>query len=226
MNCDNVRSQLALFVYGDVSTADAEMIRAHLAWCAACRGEQQAIERVRELLGRIPDHSTQALSLPKLYKQLAERTERKLRRWRWAAMLALATIAALAALAFLPRMELRVDGEQFTVRWAATPTPRTEPDPLPLDTLVGSAPATSARPRSQVELEDQLSLLRQIVHALVRDAGKGETGPRAVPPQFEARLAELERRFELRLREIERDFRTLYRVQFASRDQAERGGKP
>ena len=52
MNCTNCQEQLAAYCEGLLDPATAAETHEHLAGCDACRGEQQAIERLRACLWR------------------------------------------------------------------------------------------------------------------------------------------------------------------------------
>src|SRR5260370_37613156 len=78
------------------------------------------MRQVRRLLDAPPSPEV-SVNLAQLYHQAAARQQRHLQRWRRAAVLFFGAAAALVALALVPRLEVRLDGHQFVLRWANPP---------------------------------------------------------------------------------------------------------
>src|SRR5262249_43070720 len=163
MNCTDIREQLAGFVYGDLEPGEAARVRVHLDGCPACRHELAAVKDVRQLLDTVPAPAM-AVDLPALYRELAERQTRGARRWRRSA-LALAAVAALLLLLLTLPVHLGIENSQLSLRWGT-------PEPIP-SIVAPHATVPTSEPRSQVD-EEQVRLLRELVHALQRDADSRE----------------------------------------------------
>ncbi len=51
MTCESLRADLAAYVYGDVTRADARALEAHVETCASCREELRGLQRTAASLG-------------------------------------------------------------------------------------------------------------------------------------------------------------------------------
>src|SRR5436190_1583655 len=115
MTCHEIRDLLPLHLYGDLAAEQRAAVDAHLQECANCRAEFAAVAAVRNGLDAavVP---APAVDLAALYRAEGDRLRRRARRWRVAA--AAAAVAALLLL--VPRLDVRLDGRQFSVRWSQT----------------------------------------------------------------------------------------------------------
>lgn len=161
MKCTAVRAALPLLIYGEPSPHEEAALREHLAGCAACRREHEALQGVRRLLDAVPAPRVE-VDLPRLHQSLADRQARRLRRWRRGA-LALGAVAAALLLTVGLRLEVRLEAGQMIVRWGEPPSPVPAPPPLSAQSLVHPA----ALPP---ETEAEVRVLRELIHALKRDA--------------------------------------------------------
>jgi hypothetical protein len=166
MKCPDVRAALPLLIYGDVGGPERAALTEHLAGCAACRREKQALESVRGLLGVAPLPPVQ-VDLPRLYQSLAARQARSVKRWR-RAVLALGAVAALLLFFVGLRLEVRLGPDQLVVSWG-------EPPPAAPPGGTGVPPVQfpdrrDAGPTVSPEMVAELQLLRELVHALKQDA--------------------------------------------------------
>src|SRR5581483_1751677 len=130
MNCPQARERLPEMLYGGLPPEAAAAVAAHLAGCAACRRELDALQQVRQALDAIPPVAAE-VDLPRLYRAAAQAQERRSRRWRRAALVFAGLAAALVLFAILPSLEVRCEGHQFVVRWGTPPAPSSEPQPAP-----------------------------------------------------------------------------------------------
>ena len=162
MNCANVRQELPSLVYRDATPEQAERLQAHLAGCWQCQREYAALQQVPRLLDLLPA-PTLTVDLSRLYRQAAERQQRRLRLWRRAALAA----AAAVLLAFGLRLDVRVEAHQLMVRWGSPPDVA-EAVPSPVHSVpVPAANAAKAEPGPDVE--DQLRIVSELVQMLAKD---------------------------------------------------------
>ncbi|HEY7154424.1 MAG TPA: zf-HC2 domain-containing protein [Gemmataceae bacterium] len=159
MKCTDARASLPLLIYGDLPPEEEAELRNHLASCPICRREQEAIQGVRRLLDAAPVPAVE-VDVPRLFQSVAARQARRLRRWRRIALAAGAVAAALLLVLGL-RLQIRVEARQLVVRWGEPH--RVAPAPVTPKTIV-TTPALYA------ETEAELTVLRELVHALKQDA--------------------------------------------------------
>jgi len=103
---------------------------------------------VRTLLDAAPVPEPRPVDLAALYRAAAERQTAVSRRWRRVAIGGAVLAAGVLLVAFLPRLEFRLTGHEFTVRWG------TPPESVPV------APASD--PRIEQLLEEQSKQLAAI----------------------------------------------------------------
>ncbi len=174
MKCTDVRASLPLLIYGDVPPEEETELRNHLAGCLVCRREQEALQGVRRLLDAAPAPAVE-IDMPRLFQSVAARQARRLKRWRRVALAAGAVAAALLLVLGL-RLQIRLESRQLIVRWG-DPSPAA-PAPVAPKTIV-TAPALPA------DTEAELTVLRELIHALKQDADDRDQ-------QFQERLTRLE----------------------------------
>jgi hypothetical protein len=199
MNCTDIREQLAGFVYGDLEPGDAAHVQAHLDRCPACCRELAALKNVRQLLDTVPAPAM-AVDLPALYRELAERQTRGARRWRRSAM-AFAAVAALLLMALALPVHLGFENSQLTIRWGA---------PEPLQPIVAApVPSPPIEPRLQAD-EEQVRLLRELVHALQRDTDSRDLQRQQDLVRLQARIIALQRQMDQQRTETQENVNALY----------------
>lgn len=71
MNCDDTKAQLVDYLSRQLSAPEHEALAAHLAGCAECREELQAVERVWHTLGSVPVPEPGPQVRPEFYAMLA-----------------------------------------------------------------------------------------------------------------------------------------------------------
>jgi len=159
MKCTDVRAVLPLLIYGDLGSEEDAALRSHLAGCADCRREQQALAGVRRALDAafVPHVE---VDLPQLHRSLTARQMRRARRWR-RGTLVLGAIAAVLLLALGLRLEIRLGSGQLVVLWGDPPSPA--PTPAVPQPIVSNATLPP-------ETEAELRVLSELIHALKRDS--------------------------------------------------------
>jgi hypothetical protein len=163
MNCRHVRDQLPALLYGDLPPDEVAGVQTHLQACRACRQEELVLRQVRRLLDTLPTPDV-SVNLAQLYRQAAERQQRRVRRWRRAAVLSFAAAAAVVVLAVRPRFEVRLGEHQLVLRWA-NPPPTEPPAPVPVPPALAQAPPP---PRSEPGLLPQMQEQVQVLGELVQ----------------------------------------------------------
>jgi hypothetical protein len=213
MNCSQTRACLPEWLGGDLPSDTAAGVDTHLAGCAECRRESEALKQVRQALDALPA-ATAEVDLPRLYRTVAEAQERRYRRWRRGACVLGGVAAALALVAVLPALEVRVDGHQFVMRWGAPPPLQGTVAPLPAPPEPASErpPAPSA---TAPDVEERLRLLGDLVQMLADDAGQRDERRRRDLETLRAQFNDLREQSRLWRLATERDVAALYAVQFS-----------
>lgn len=103
---------------------------------------------LRKLLDAAPAPDPRPVDLAALYRAAAERQAVVGRRWRRVTVGGAVLAAGVLLVAFVPRLEFRLTGHEFAVRWGVPP----EPAPV----------APSADPRVEQLLEEQSKQLAAI----------------------------------------------------------------
>jgi hypothetical protein len=174
MKCTDARAALPLLIYGDLDSEQDAALRNHLASCAVCRREQQALEGIRRLLDATPVPRVE-VDLSQLHRSVGERQMRRMRRWRRSA-LALGAIAAVLLLAIGLRLEIRVASDQLVVRWGASPVvgQAGKPDAVDSKSQAGKTglrdAADSKSQAGKPDLREELRVFSDLIHALKRDS--------------------------------------------------------
>jgi hypothetical protein len=209
MNCSQLVEHLAELVYGEASRNEIAGIEEHLAACPACRRQYEELKQVRRMLALVAAPAVE-VDLPALYRRAAAATATRAVRRRQAFRWAMAAAAAAVMTAFLLGLEVRLDRSQLVLRWAKE-----------IDQKLVAAPAPRAEAIPKPELEsisaktvEQLRLLRELVHAMVRDAETRDLRQWQTLSDLEGRLAGVQRQLATRWDATERDVAALYRAQF------------
>ncbi len=198
MNCSDVRDQLPGLLYGDLRPEDKVQVEKHLSDCPGCRREYDALQGIRRLLESLPAPEVE-IDLPRLYRQAAQRQERRVRRWRRVAIWVSSAAALLVVLAFGVRLEARLDSRQLVIRWGSPTEPANEVSPGP----PSPAPeGPEARPSGTAE--PQLQLLSELIHALAYDMQAIERQQRQDEETFQIRLQNVDLKNSRRLADLER----------------------
>jgi hypothetical protein len=214
MNCSQTRAQLPEWLYGDLAPDTSAQIEAHLAACAECRREGEALKQVRQALDAQPAPAAE-VNLPQLYRAVAADRERQFRRWRRSACILGGLAAGLALFAVLPGLEFRAEGHQFVVRWGSPPAVL-QPQPSPTPALPEPAKeriefiSTTA-----ADVEERLGILSDLVQMLADDAGKRDASRSRDLDALRAQLSDLREQSRLWRLSTDRDVAALYSVQFS-----------
>ncbi|MGH7174225.1 MAG: anti-sigma factor family protein [Gemmataceae bacterium] len=201
MNCTEVRAALPLLIYDEPSPQDAAL-REHLAHCADCRREHEALQGVRRLLDEAPVPRIE-VDLPRLYQSLTDRQARRLRRWRRVA-LAFGSVAAVLLLAIGLRVQVRLQSGQMLVSWG---------DPPPAPPVGQAFQSDTAVVESQAEKPDQredLRVLSDLIHALKQDADERDQRFGERLDRLQKHVVALQSQADLRWNATENDVAALY----------------
>jgi hypothetical protein len=212
MNCADARPHLPALLYGDLQADVAQRVQAHLASCAACREECQALQGVSRLLDTLPAPGVE-VDLGRLYRTAALQQDRRLRRWRRLAVAALGAAAAVLLLAFLARVEMRFEPHQFTLRWGTPPPIPVRPQPAPSPPREEPVVVAASYVPSP-ELEEQLSILGELVQTLSSEAELRDDRSRKDLAAIHLQVRSLQLQIaQLRLT-VEKDLSALYAAHF------------
>jgi anti-sigma factor RsiW len=164
MNCADLRNQLASLIYGDLPADEAAGVEKHLAECSGCERERQALIQVKGLLD-LPPASLPEIRLASLYRELAERQDRRAKLWRRAVIVLATAAAVLIAILGMSRLELQLSRGQVVIRWgsASRGSDSDADSPAPIQSPISSE--SQLLPRL-VALEQRSRLLSELIHAL------------------------------------------------------------
>src|SRR5262249_34481212 len=153
--------RLAELLYGELEPEEKSLLEKHLAECSGCRREYRALSGVRQLLDQVPVPKGQ-IDLSGLYREVAQRQDRRARRWRRLAICVSGAAALFAFLAAGLRLETRLEPHQVILRWGAPPTPEVASTP-PL--RGGDERVLTPEGRSAAAVEERLQLHGKLIHA-------------------------------------------------------------
>jgi hypothetical protein len=195
-------------LYDNPPPENADAVRAHVTSCPACRQEFAELERVRNALDAVSVPAV-SVDVSRVFQQAAALQQRSARRWRRAAV-AVFGLAAALLLVVLLRLELRFDARQLIVRWGEVPQeqplvqqPTPEPKVIVQREIVPNP-----------EIDEQLRVLRDTVHALAGSLETRDAQLRLVLDQMGTRFATLQMQDSRRWSENDRQFAALYRAVF------------
>jgi hypothetical protein len=208
MNCNEARELLPALLYDNLPPENADAVRAHVTGCPACRQEFAELERVRIVLDAVAVPAV-SVDVSRVFQQAAALQQCRARRWRRAAVAACGLAAALLLVVLL-RLELRFDANQLIVRWGEVPQeqplvqqPTPEPKVIVQREIVPNP-----------EIDEQLRVLRDTVHALAGSLETRDAQLRLVLDQMGTRFATLQMQDSRRWSENDRQFAALYRAVF------------
>lgn len=197
MTCTEASAALPLLIYGEPGPKDAAL-REHLAHCAACRRERQALDGVRRLLDDASAPGVE-VDLPRLYQTLTDQQARRLRRWRGVALV-LGALAAVLLLVFGLRLHMRLDANQVSVCWGDPPSTPAFIAPQPPMTQATLPPETEA----------QLRVLSELIHALKQDVEDRDERLAERLDRLQKHVLALQSQGDLRWSATEQDVAALY----------------
>jgi len=208
MNCNEARELLPALLYDNAPLENANAVRAHVTCCPACRQEFAELERVRNALDAVAVPAV-SVDVSRVFQQAAALQQRRARRWRRAAVAACGLAAALLLVVLL-RLELQLDAHQLIVRWGEVPQEQ------PLVRQPTSEPKVIVQREIVLtpEIDEQLRVLRDTVHALAGSLETRDAQLRLVLDQMGTRFATLQMQDSRRWSENDRQFAALYRAVF------------
>jgi hypothetical protein len=170
MTCDDVRAKLPLYLTGDLP--DAEAVRAHLAGCPACRADESELRHVRDLLD-LPAPPAPPPDVAAIYRAALDRQARSARRSRLAAAGGALAAAGLLLAAVLPKLEIRLNANEFAVRWGPLEqqpvVPAPAPQPATDPRLVAQVNDIEAHTRKRDGFDTELRSVKELLLTLAAD---------------------------------------------------------
>ena len=118
MDCNVKKEDLLTFFYGECEEGEQERIKEHVATCATCRRELDALASTQALLRAWPDEA------PRLDLTFVE-AEVPRRRFRLMAGLAAVAVVALALFLAWPEFELSYRAGELDLKWGGSAGGRT-----------------------------------------------------------------------------------------------------
>jgi anti-sigma factor RsiW len=204
MTCDQVRPLLPLAAYGDLSGAEEEAVRGHLADCSACRAEGEAIQRLRTNLDAVPPPEV-SVSVAAILRAESADQARRVRRWRRVAIAA-GALAASVLTVLVVRPDIRIDDGALVVRWREPST---------------QSPQAVVRVEQPARDDQRVDLLVKLVRAMAEDAEGRDRDRRGEITAIKARVDRLALQEDARWQDVQKDVGVLYRAQFARREGGE-----
>ena len=161
MNCTELRQRLPELLYGELTPEEVSTVEQHVADCAECRAEYQALHRLCQRLDAVPAPKVQ-VDVPRLFRQAADVQEQRARRWRRLTLTA-GGLAAAVFLILILRLEVRVDDHQVVLTWnsVAASSPGAAPVARPVEPVAENLELAA--------LGRELRLAKELIHALARD---------------------------------------------------------
>jgi anti-sigma factor RsiW len=80
-NCEDIAESLGVWLDGELSLADAEMIRLHLQGCAQCDGKRRQLEKLHSSLKSLFEANSPRVALEPFWRGVQERIAER-RTWR------------------------------------------------------------------------------------------------------------------------------------------------
>jgi hypothetical protein len=207
MNCEQLRENLPLLIYGDLSSDAARQANHHLENCAGCRVERDALLSTRQALDALPVPEVR-VDVAAIQNQALAMQARTLRRWKRFALAAGSLAACLLAF-LLIRPDIRINNGELAIRWAAPAEPPRNNEPV---TVVHAPP-----PRD-IELEERLRVLSELVKVLNLQMESADQKRRDELEVLIARVDLLRIQSQQRWDETNRDVAALYTAQFGRRE--------
>jgi hypothetical protein len=211
MNCATIRTQLLELLYGELPTGEAGTVEAHLAGCPCCRAEYAALRQLRERLDAVTTPKVH-VNVARIQQQAMELQDRRMRRWRRIALAAGGLAAAVLLVSFL-RFEIRLDTHQIVLTWGSPAM--AVPVPLGVGII---PPVAAAKKRVSTDIEEQIQLVKELVHALARDVNARDQQRQQELVRVMARLQELQRQSANQRAATERDLAALYVAYFGPKE--------
>jgi anti-sigma factor RsiW len=79
-DCESIRASLGVWLDGELSASDAEMVRSHLERCAQCDGERRQLEKLHASLKSLVLSDAPRVSFEPFWREVQQRIAKK---WSW-----------------------------------------------------------------------------------------------------------------------------------------------
>jgi hypothetical protein len=158
MTCTEIRAQLPLYLYGDLSGDESAAVVTHLHECPECRFELAELRRTRTALDELPTPPVR-VDVAGMSVTLAER---RVRRWRRLALAGVA-LAACLLVGFALRLNVTIGDGRLLIAWSEASRGHESPENL-------NSPAAHAAGSPRLDaLDERLQLQEQLTRALIAD---------------------------------------------------------
>jgi hypothetical protein len=153
-----------------------------------------------------------------IYRAALDRQIRSARRWRLAAGAGAFVAAGLLLAAVLPRLEVRVNGNEFAVRWGPPDPPPAAPTPAPVlyadPRLVARVDELDTRIRDLGKADADLRELKELLLTVAADVSERDEKLRESVAALGRRLLAFEAASGERFRQTEQTSAPLYAAIF------------
>lgn len=174
---------------------------------------------VRRALDAVSEPPVLPLDTAAIYRAALDRQARSARRWKLAAGAGALAAAGLLLAAVLPRLEVRVTGREFAVRWGpADPPPLVAPAPAPVSyadpRLVARVDELDTRIRDLGKADADLRELKELLLTVAADVGERDENLKESVAALGRRLLAFEAASGERFRQAEQTSTALYTAIF------------
>ena len=173
---------------------------------------------VRRALDAVSEPPVLLLDTAAIYRAALDRQARSARRWRLAAGAGALVAAGLLLAAVLPRLEVRVNGNEFAVRWGPTEPPPVVPTPVPVPysdpRLVARIDELDTRIRDLGKADADLRELKELLLTVAADVGERDEKLKESVAALGRRLLAFEAASGERFRQAEQTSAALYTAIF------------
>jgi hypothetical protein len=180
---------------------EESVLREHLAACDECRHAWEELTQLGKLLQVGPEPAVR-IDLAALYRQAAIRQTRSSRRWRWLGLAASVLLALGSVWAVVGRLELRVTGQEFVLRWGPSSV-RSSAD---MERLA----LPPVEPTSLEKREEQIEVLAAMVRAMVQELQSVEMRQRRDRADLDVRVSGIQEQSLKRWVALQKDLEALY----------------
>lgn len=221
MKCDDAKTRLIEWLYGELSHEEETRLQEHLADCDSCRQEEESLRRCSRELKTLKEPNVR-LDLQRLHRTAADRWEQSRHRWR---RLAVAACAAMLLVAILASARLRFDWQpgQLTIGWGNVPRAAGSVKPKP---VVSAPPLPNDHEKRIETLEEVAGLLSAELSRTDQrhDAAMAELCRRLV--RWQKSMERFTRRTDLRSQLAEKNVDDMYHLIHFNPDSSAEGAIP
>jgi hypothetical protein len=173
---------------------------------------------VRRLLDTIPAPPVPPSDVAAIYHAALDRQARRTRRWKYAAAAGSLVAAGLLLVVVLPKLEVRVAGNEFAVRWGppdlAPVALMPEPAPVPDPRLTARLSELDARTRDLDRFDTELRSLKDLLLTLAADVNDRDEKQKEAMAALTRYLKTFEAASGERFRQTEQTSAALYTAIF------------